>query len=213
MRFPSDKGCPTAVRQRVDTTLDTDEPAVDIPLQDFRGIRCLCFEVARPGWGLGQCRSARQRLLPVRGHDWLPGASASRGVADASSMFIDDLGPPFGIAPRPPRDRLDQNFHFAGCENRKESHTKEPAQPLDAWITLTSTTATGGTHGQPDFVANRGAINRLQHEVERESQFEFADDDRGRLTLAQRNEITTAHLTFDLEAQLFEEPFDRQVEA
>ena len=35
-------------------------------------------------------------------------------------------------------------------------------------------------------------------------------DDRGRLTLARRDEIAIAYLTLDLEAQLFNEPFDRQ---
>jgi hypothetical protein len=91
MRSPSDKRRPAAVGQRVDTTLDADEPAVDIPLQDLRGIGCPYFEVARPRWGLGQCRGARECLLPVRGHDRLPGAAAGRGIADASSVFVDDL--------------------------------------------------------------------------------------------------------------------------
>ena len=213
MCFPSDKRRPAAVRQRVDTTLDADEPAVDIPLQDFRGIRRLYFEVARPRWGLGQCHRARECLLPVRGHDRLPGAAAGRRVADASSVFVDDLGTALGIAPRPPGDRLDQYLDLAGRENREKAEAEKTAKLPDPWITFASTTATGGSHGQPNFVANGGAIDRLQHEVQRKGEFEFADDDGGRLTFAQRHEIAAAHLTLDLEAQLFEEALNRQVEA
>jgi hypothetical protein len=173
MHSPSDKGGPAAVRQRVDTTLDTDEPAVDIPLQDFRGIRRLYLEVARPRWGLGQCNRARQCLLSVRGHDWLPCAAASGRVADASSVFIDDLGPTLGITAWSPGNRLDQHLNLARRENREEAHAKETAKLSDAWVTFSSTTATGGTHGQPNFVANGGAIDGLQDKVQSEGEFAY----------------------------------------
>jgi len=162
---------------------------------------------------LGEGRCTHERLLPVGSHDGLPGDAAGRRVADTSPVFVDDPGPALGIAPGPPRNGLDQHLNLARSENGKKTQTEKTTKLPNARVTFTSTATTGGTHGQPDLVAGSGAIDGLQHEVEREGEFEFADNDCGRLTLAQRHQITTAHLALDLEAQLFEEALNRQVEA
>jgi hypothetical protein len=74
-------------------------------------------------------------------------------------------------------------------------------------------TAARGTHGEPHLVAGGQAIDGLQNEIEREGELELADDDGNRLLSVERHKIAAAHLTLDLEAQLFEEVLDGQIEA
>jgi hypothetical protein len=51
--------------------------------------------------------------LAIGRHDGLTGTSARCRIASPSPMFRDDPRPAFGITPRTPRHRLDQNLDLA----------------------------------------------------------------------------------------------------
>ena len=80
-------------------------------------------------------------------------------------------------------------------------------------IVLAASAAPRGADGEPDLVASGRPIDGLQHQIESEGELQLADDDRGGLLAVQRYQIAAAHLALDLEAQLFEEALDRQIEA
>ena len=140
-------------------------------------------------------------------------AAAGGGIAPAPQMLLDDPGAALGIAPWAPGDRVDQDFDLAGRQYAEQAETKEPAQFAHPRIVLTASAAPRGADGEPDLIARGRAIDGLQDQIEGESELQLADDDRGGLMAVQRHQIAAAHLALDLEAQVFEEALDRQIEA
>ena len=64
-------------------------------------------------------------------------------------------------------------------------------------------------HREVDALADRQPVDALQHQPQREAQFQL-DDDR-RLVAAPRDEVAAIDLALDLEAASLEEPFDRPI--
>lgn len=128
-------------------------------------------------------------------------------------MLVNNFGATLGIASRAPRHRLDQDLDLARCGNGEKAKTEEAAKLFHPWIMFATATSLRGTNRQPDLIAGGSPVNGLQHQVEGERQLEFADDEGCRLAVAQRHQVTAAHLALDLEAELFEEVLDRQIEA
>ena len=134
-------------------------------------------------------------------------------IAVPPPVFGDDRGAAPRITPRPPGSRLDEDVDLAGSGHGQKPEAKETTKLLDTSITLATPTATRGTHGQPNFVAGRRSIDRLQDKIKREGQFQLADDDGNRFAFPKRHQITAADLALDVKAKPFEEALDRQVEA
>lgn len=211
MCFPAQQSGLSPIGERVDAALDPHEPAIDIPLKDFRGIGQGGFQVPRPRWRLRQGSSASQGLLAICRHDWLPGTAAGGGITLAPPMLVDNLGTALGVPSRSPGCGLDDDLHLACSGHGKKAEAEEAAKLLDARVAFPATAASGSADRQPDLITDGGSVDRLQHQVKGEGEFELAYDDSSWCALLQGDQITTADLTLDLEAELFEEALDRQV--
>jgi len=128
-------------------------------------------------------------------------------------MLFDKSRAALGVATRMPRHRLDEDFHLAISRHAEQTEAEQATQLAHPWIMLTPSPTSRGAHGKPDLIAGSRAIHSLQDKVEREAELQLADDDRAGFTAVKRHQIAAAYLTLDLEAQSFEEAFDRQVEA
>ena len=128
-------------------------------------------------------------------------------------MLLDNPGASLGIAARAPRNRLNQHLHRPSRRDAEQAHAKQAAELTRARIVLTTSAPPRGANSKPDFVADGRAIHSLQDQFEAKSELQFANDERCRLTAGEGNQITAAHLSLDLESQLFEEPLYGEIEA
>ena len=213
MRLPTHERGPSDLRQSVDTTLDPDKPAVDVPLQDFRRIGYAHFQCAEAPSPYGQGCGTGQRLLAIGGHDRLTRNAACDGVALPLAMFGDDRGPALRITPRSPGHGLDDDVDPASSGHGQKPEAKETTKLLDASIILATATAARGAHGQPNLIAGCRAIDRLQNKIKGEGQFQLADDDGDRFAFSKGHQIAAADLALDVEAEPFEKALDRKIEA
>ena len=213
MRLPTHERRPSDLRQGVDTALDPDEPAIHVPLQDFRRVGHAHFQFTEAPGPYGQGRRTGQRLLAIGRHDRLARNAACDGITLTPPVFGNDRGPAPRITPRPPGHRLDDDVDLARSGHCQKPEAKETTKLLDASVTLATATATRGAHGQPNFIAGRRSIDRLQDKIKREGQFQLADDDGDRFAFPKRHQITAADLAFDVEAEPSEEALDRKIEA
>jgi|SoiMethySBSTD1v2_1073268.scaffolds.fasta_scaffold350227_1 hypothetical protein len=213
MGFPSHERSPSDLGQCVDTALDPDKPAIHVPLQDFRRVGYAPLHFAKAPGSRGQGCRTRQRLLAIGRHDRLTRNAACNGITLTPVVFGDDRGPAPRVTPRPPGHRLDDDVDPARSRHGQKAKAKEAAQLFDARVVLASATSARGAHRQPDFIAGRRAIDRLQDKIEREGQFQLTDDDGDRLALPKGNQITAADLALDVEAEPFEEALNREIKA
>ena len=213
MGFPSHERSPSDLGQCVDTALDPDKPAIHVPLQDFRRVGYAPLHFAKAPGSRGQGCRTRQRLLAIGRHDRLARNAACDGIALTPPVFGDDRGPALRITPRPPGHRLDDDVDHARSGHSQKPEAKETTKFFDASVTLATATAARGAHGQPNFIAGRRSIDRLQDKIKREGQFQLADDDADRFAFPQSHQITAADLALDVEAEPFEEALDRKIEA
>ena len=128
-------------------------------------------------------------------------------------MLLDKARAALGIATRTPRHRLNEDFHLASDRDAEQTEPEQAAELAHTRIMLAASAPPGGLHGEPDLVAGSRAVHGLQDELERDTELQLADDHRGGLLAVERYEVAAAHLALDLEAQLFEEALDGQVEA
>jgi hypothetical protein len=69
------------------------------------------------------------------------------------------------------------------------------------------------SHSKPDFIANIRPVDALKDEIEVKGKLQLANHDNGRAALRKADKVATANLPFDMEAEAFQELFDRRVEA
>ena len=91
------------------------------------------------------------------------------GIAASPPVLLDDPGPPLGVAPWTPRHRLDQHLDLAAGRHAEQAEAEQAAELAHARIVLAAAAASRGTHGEPDLVARRGAVDGLQDEIEGEA--------------------------------------------
>jgi hypothetical protein len=115
------------------------------------------------------------------------------------------------IAARPPWARLNQHLDTAGRRDAKKSKTQEPAKLAHARIARTAAAARD-THGKPDLIAGRTAIDALQNEFEVEAELQLTNNDERRFFAASGNEIAAADFAFDVEAKSLEEALHGDVQ-
>src|ERR1700751_3522423 len=132
--------------------------------------------------------AVRRRAL--RGHDRRLAAAAEHGVAETPPMLVDEARSALRVAARTPRGRLDQELDAAGRRVAQQAETQQPAKLAAPRIAL-APAAPRSTHGKPDLIAGRAAIDPLQHELEVEGELQLADDNERRLLAADRDEIAT----------------------
>ena len=125
-------------------------------------------------------------------------------------MFIDEAGPAFWITARAPGPRLDQHLDPAPRRHAEKPETQEPAKFAHARVALAAA-APRNADRKPDFVASRGPIDPLQHELEVEAKLQLTDDDKRRSVPTQRDEIAAADFALHVKTEGLEEAFHRDV--
>jgi hypothetical protein len=151
-------------------------------------------------------------VLPIRRHDRLPRPSALNRIALSAAMFLDETGSAARILARHRRSWAHQHVNLAIRSHSEQPETKPSAKVAKPRVVLTPFLARRKSSGEPNFVACGSAINPLQNELEVESQLKLADHDDWWLIAPQRQEIAASDLTFDNEAEPFEEGLDRSIE-
>jgi len=127
-------------------------------------------------------------------------------------MLLDETGSAAGILARHRRSGTQQHVNFAIRPHSEQPETEPSAKVAKPRVVFTPLLARRKASGEPNFVACGGAIDTLQNELEIEGQLELADHDHGRIIAPQREQIAASDLTFDNEAEPFEEGLDRSIE-
>lgn len=124
-------------------------------------------------------------------------------------MLGHDFGAPLIVSPWAPGAWFDEYFNRTRGQYRQQSETKQPAELTHPGIAFPSAPLAGGANRQPNFIAGSRSVNGLQHKFQIECNLQFADDDGGRGTFMQSNEIAAAYFALHLEAKAFEETLHR----
>jgi hypothetical protein len=126
-------------------------------------------------------------------------------------VFLDETGSAAGIPARHRRAGTHQHVNRAIRLHSEQAEAEPSAKVAKPCVVFTPLRARRKASGEPNFVACDGAIDTLQNELEVEGQLELADHDDGRIIAPQREQIA-ADLTFDNEAEPFEEGLDGSIE-
>ena len=127
-------------------------------------------------------------------------------------MLLDETGSAAGILARHRRSGTQQHVNFAIRPHSEQPETEPSAKVAKPRVVFPPLGARRKSSGEPNFVACGKAINPLQNELEVESQLELADHDERWIIAPQRQEIAVSDLTFDNEAEPFQEGLDRSIE-
>ena len=127
-------------------------------------------------------------------------------------MLLDETGSAAGILARHRRSRTHQHVNLATRPHSEQPETEPSAKVSKPRVVFTPLRARRNSSSEPNFVARGSAINPPQNELEVEGQLELADHDDWRIIAPQREQIATSDLTFDNEAEPFEEGLDRPIE-
>jgi hypothetical protein len=104
-------------------------------------------------------------------------------------------------------------FHGAGAATTstrpsvvtvRRPKPKKSTKLFHPGVVLPPASPLGGGDGEPDLVAGACAINGLKHQFEREALFHLADHDQFGRAFGKGDEIASAHLALDLQAELLE---------
>ena len=127
-------------------------------------------------------------------------------------MFLDETGSAARILARHRRSGTHQHVNLAVRPHSEQAETEPSAKVAKPRVVFTPLLARRKASGEPNFVACGSAIDTLQNELEVEGQLELADHHDGRIIAPQRQQIAASDLTFDNEAEPFEEALDRPIE-
>ena len=203
-----------AIGQRIGAAAEPGEPAIDIALQDGRGIR-------HPGRGAqigephrprrGERAGEAQRILAIGGDDRSAIAAADIRVARAPLELGDQ--PSCALAGRARtvgRRLLDDPDRIASHQD--EPKPEPSAQPADPWRLRhdAAPAPRAARHRQIDALAQSQPVDPLQHQRERKAKLQLDDDDR--LGAAPGDEVATLHFALHLVAAAFEKALDRPIE-
>jgi hypothetical protein len=124
-------------------------------------------------------------------------------------MLLDEKGSAAGILARHRRSGSHQHVNLAIRSHSEQAKAEPSAKVAKPRVVFTPIRARRKSTGEPNFVACGSAIDALQSEFEVEGQFELANHDDSRIISPQRQETAASDLTFDSEAEPFEEGLDR----
>ena len=127
-------------------------------------------------------------------------------------MLLDETGSAAGILARHWRSGTHQHLNLAIRSHSEQPETEPSAKVAKPRVVFTPLLARRKASGEPNFVACGSAIDPLQNELEVEGQLKLADHDERRIIAPQRQQIASSDLTFDNEAEPFEEGLDRSIE-
>jgi hypothetical protein len=127
-------------------------------------------------------------------------------------MLLDETGSAARILARHRRGGTHQHVDLAIRPHSEQAEPEPSAKVAKPRVAFTPLRARRKASGEPNFVACGGAIDSLQDELEIESQLKLADHDERGIIALQRQQIAASDLTFDDEAEPFEEGLDRSIE-
>ena len=104
------------------------------------------------------------------------------------------------------------NAYGASLGYRQQAKPQPPAKLVNTRIAF-APASTRTSHSKPDFIANIRPVDALKDEIEIKGKFQFANHDNWRATLGNADKVAPANLPFDMEAETFQELFDRRIEA
>ena len=139
-------------------------------------------------------------------------AAARHGIAPPSPVLLDDTRAAAKIAARHHSFGSHDNVHGASLGHRQQAKPEPPAKLANPRVAFASASPRG-SHSKPDFVADIRPVDALQDEIEVEGKLQFTNHDDGRAALRDSDKIATANLPFYVEAKVFQELFDRRIEA
>ena len=94
--------------------------------------------------------------------------------------------------------------------DREEAEAEQAAELVGTAVAVTS--AAGGPHREPDLVGSGEAVDPLQDQLQRQSELELGDDQEGRLTGPDGDDVAAADLALRLVAEPLEMCLDRGIE-
>ncbi len=105
-----------------------------------------------------------------------------------------------------------QHVNLTIRPHSEHAETEPSAKVAKPCVVFTPLLARRKASGEPNFVTCGSAIDPLQNELEVEGQLELANHDDRRIIAPQRQQIAASDLTFDNEAEPFEEGLDWPIE-
>jgi virulence-associated protein VagC len=207
---PAQKCGSARLGQGVDSSLDGDEPPIDVAAQDLGSVWYVRLKVPGTSRASRQRGGASEGALAISRHDRFPRSSAFNRIAPSAAMLVDETGSAAGILARHRRCGTHQNLNLAIRPHSEQAETEPSAKVAKPRVVFTPLRARRKSSSEPNFVACGSAIDPLQLEVE--GQLKLADHDDRRIIAPQRQQIAASDLTFDNKAEPFEEGLDRPIE-
>src|SRR5262249_48309505 len=122
----------SALGEDVRRALEPPKPAVDVALQDARGVRNESRFAERLQAGAAAAldqHGAAERLLAVRGGDRRARDAAAIGIADTPRVLAEQTGQCGLVPTRTIRDGVHQDLDAGGRPSRRDRHQAEPESP------------------------------------------------------------------------------------
>src|ERR1700690_3962520 len=129
---PCHQGDATGRGQPIKSPFDPLEPAIDIALKNFGGVRSKNPKVPRTTRRAGKRVGHGERLLTIGGHLRHPSRTAHDGIPPAATMLLDDARTPFGVAPRLPLRWLHDHVDPALRVDGQKAEAQETTELLHA---------------------------------------------------------------------------------
>jgi hypothetical protein len=212
MSGPCDEGDATRRGQPIKSTLDPLEPAIDVALNDFGGVRSQYPKVPRTTGRADKRIGYNKCLLAVGGHLRHTCRTSHDRIPLPATMFLDDSRTPFGVMPRLPRRWLRYHVDPALRVHGQEAEAQKSTKLFHPGVVLPPAPPLGGGDGEPDLVAGGRAINGLKHQFKGEALLHLADDDQFGRVFGKGDEVAAPHLTLDLQAEPLQMNFDWSIE-
>ena len=140
---PAYKRASTSLSQVVDSSLDRDEPAINVSMKDIVGVWDGRLEVPRTSRSLCQEASAGESALAICCHDRRPRSPTFGGIAPPAAVLLDETGSAAGIFARHRCDRTYQDLNFAIRQYPEQAETEPSAKVAKPGVALAPFPARG----------------------------------------------------------------------
>ena len=129
---PAQKRPLTRLGQVVDSSLDGDEPAIDVSMKDIVSVWHRRLEVPRTSRSLCQRGGAGERALAICCHDRRPRSPAFGGITSPAAVLLDETRSAAGIFARHRCDRTYQDLNFAIRQYPEQAETESSTARLSS---------------------------------------------------------------------------------
>src|SRR3954470_981485 len=208
---PSRQSRSALVGEGIDAPLDTLEPAIDIVEEEaWRSIDAR-RQVASPTRALRHGRRAEERALREGRQEGRTRSAAGHGVAARSPVLRHQPGLALAVVARCGCGRADEELDLAPFCDAQHAEAEPPAKVAESCIAFAPLAPLRDTGREPHLVGDAGTVDRLQHELEVEAELQLCDHHHGTVrAILQSEDVATADLALDAEAEPLEEALDRE---